>query len=434
MVWKGAKLNRRRVAVVAGLRTPFVRTGTAYRGLTALDLGSAVVTELLARIDLDPAAVDLCVYGQVVQSPAAPNIARELVLRVGLPRSVDAYSVTRACATSTQALVSASQAILAGDVDVALCGGADSLSRPPITYSDRVVDALVAANGARDARGKAQAFSGLRPADLLPKPPGLTELSTGLSMGESCEKMARENRIPREAQDAFAVRSHTRAFDAWEQGIYDGEVMRFRRPPDYEDVVGRDGLVRSDSTTEQLARLEPVFDERHGTITAGNSSPLTDGASALLLMEQRVAKRLGFEPLALVRAWAFSALDPAWQMLMGPSFATPLALERAGIGLGDIDVVDMHEAFSAQVLSNLQAFRSKAWAAEHLGRDSAIGEVPDEKLNLYGGSISLGHPFAATGGRQLLTMARELQRRGGGTALVTQCAAGGLGAAVILER
>ena len=434
MVWKGANLNRRRVAIVAGLRTPFVRTATAYKGLTALDLASAVVTELVSRTDLDPGAIDLCVYGQVVQSATAPNIAREVVLRVGLPRRIDAWSVSRACATSTQALVSASQAILAGDADVALCGGADSLSRPPITYSDKVVDALVAANAARDARGKAQAFSRVRPSDLLPKPPGLTELSTGLSMGESCEKMARDNRISREEQDAFAQRSHVRASEAWEQGIYDAEVMRFRRPPDYQDVVGRDGLVRADSSLERLSRLKPVFDRRHGTITAGNSSPLTDGASALLLLEQRVAKRLGFEPLALVRSWAFAALDPAWQMLMGPAFATPLALERAGLRLGELDLVDMHEAFSAQVLSNLQAFRSRAFAREHLGRDEAVGDVPDEKLNVHGGSISLGHPFAATGGRQLLTMARALQRRGGGTALVTQCAAGGLGAAVILER
>ena len=434
MAWKGAQLNRRRVAIVAGLRTPFVRTGTAYKGLTALDLGSAVVTELLARSDLDPDVVDLVVYGQVVQSATAPNIAREIVLRSVLPRRVDAFSVTRACATSTQALVTASQAILAGDADVAICGGADSLSRPPITYSDKVVDALVAANLARDARSKAQAFAGVRPGDLLPKPPGLVELSTGLSMGESCEKMARENRISREDQDAFALRSHTRAAEAWESGVYDAEVMRFRRPPDYEDVVARDGLVRGDTSPEQLARLEPVFDRRHGTITAGNSSPLTDGASALLVMELKTAKRLGFEPLATVRSWAFAALDPGWQMLMGPSFSTPLALERAGLTLADVDLVDMHEAFSAQVLSNLQAWESKEWAKEHLGRDEAIGELPHDKLNVHGGSISLGHPFAATGARQLLTMANELERRGGGTALVTQCAAGGLGAAVVLER
>jgi acetyl-CoA acyltransferase len=253
-------------------------------------------------------------------------------------------------------------------------------------------------------------------------------------MGDSAEKMAKENGISREAQDAFAIRSHTKAVEAWEAGIFDDEVMPFPLPPSYRDVVERDTIPRSDSTAEKLATLRPVFDRKYGSVTAANASPLTDGASAVILMAEETAKALGYEPRAFIVSYGFAALDPNWQLLMGPSFATPLALDRAGMTLADIDVVDMHEAFAAQILSNTQAFASREFAERHLGRSEAIGEIDEDTFNIYGGSISLGHPFGATGARQLLTMANELNRRGGGTALVTQCAAGGLGAAVVLEK
>jgi acetyl-CoA acyltransferase len=253
-------------------------------------------------------------------------------------------------------------------------------------------------------------------------------------MGDSAEKMAKENGITREAQDAYAISSHTKATAAWTEGVFDTEVMPYRIPPKYSTTVTQDTIPRSDSTMEKLSSLKPVFDRNYGSVTAANSSPLTDGASAILLMEESVAKSLGFEPLAYIRSYGFAALDPNWQLLMGPAFATPIALDRAGMTLQDIDVIDMHEAFAAQVLSNMQAFASNDFAKKRLGRDKAIGEIDESKFNLYGGSISLGHPFGATGARQLITMAHELNRRGSGTALVTQCAAGGLGAAVILEK
>lgn len=423
-----------RVAIVGGLRTPFVKSGTSYKHVSTLDLAMGVVSELIARLNLNPSELDRVVYGQVVASIDTPNIARELVLGCGLPRHIDGYSVTRACATSTQALVSGAQAIMTGEADVVVCGGADSLSRPPITYSDPMIDALMDANAARDPLAKAKAFLELKPKDLLPKAPAIKEAFTGLTMGESAEKMAKENGISRAAQDAFAMRSHKRAAAAWDNGIFADEVMHFPVPPDYEHVVSRDGLIRADTTAEKLASLSPVFDRMHGTVTAGNSSPLTDGASAVVLMREEKAKALGYEPLAFVKSWGFAALDPCWQLLMGPAFAAPLALERAGLRLADMDLIDMHEAFAAQILSNVQAFESDAWAQKHLGRETALGEIREERLNIYGGSISLGHPFGATGTRQALTMARELSRRGGGTALLTQCAAGGLGAALILER
>lgn len=424
----------RRVAVVGGLRTPFMKAGTAFRDLSTLDLGATVTTELLQRSNLDGAAIDQVVMGAVVADVAAPNIAREVVMRCNLPASVDAYSVSRACATSTQAIVSATRSILLGDADIVIAGGSDTLSKPPIMYDEKVVDALMVAAAAKDLPSKVKAFARLRPGDLAPRPPALADLSSGLTMGDAAEKMARENGISRRAQDEYSLGSHQKAVAAWESGIYDDEVMHLPIPPKYRETIARDGIPRADTTLEKLASLRPVFDRRYGTVTAATSSPLTDGAAVVLLMEEKTARRRGFEPLAYVKAWAFAALDPAWQMLMGPAFATPKALDRAGMTLEDIDVIDMHEAFAAQVLSNLQAFESREWAQRFLGRDAPIGKIPTDRLNLYGGSISLGHPFAATGARQTLTMANELRRRDRGTALITQCASGGLGAALILER
>jgi acetyl-CoA acyltransferase len=424
----------RRVAIVGGLRTPFVKAGTSFRNLSTLDLGAIVTNELLLRSNLEAGQIDQVIFGAVVADVGAPNIAREIVMRCNMPASVDAYSVSRACATSTQAIVNGAKSILLDEAEIVIAGGSDTLSKPPITYDDKVVDALMAANAAKDLPSKVKAFARVRPGDLAPRPPALSDLSSGLTMGAAAEKMARENGVTRKAQDEYAYESHMKAAAAWENGIYDGEVMPLPVPPKYAKTVVQDGIPRADSTLEKLSSLRPAFDRKYGSVTAGNSSPLTDGAAAVLLMEEKTARKLGFEPKAFIRSWGFAALDPAWQMLMGPSFATPIALERAGLSLADIDVIDMHEAFSAQMLSNLQAFGSVEWAKKYLDRDEPIGEIPPDKLNLYGGSISLGHPFAATGARQALTMANELQRRETGTALVTQCAAGGLGAALILER
>lgn len=434
MAQRTAAAGRRRAVIVAGLRTPFVKAGTDFRSLSTLDLAAACVTELMERTPLERGQVDQVVFGAVVVDVAGPNIAREVVLRTGFPASVDAYSVSRACATSTQAIVNGAMAIEAGDADIAIAGGADSLSRPPIMYDEAVVDALMAANAAKDLPSKVRAFSTVRPKDLAPRPPALADLSSGLTMGDAAEKMARENGISRHQQDTYTLGSHHKAVEAWDKGIFDNEVMPLPVPPGYKTTVATDGIPRADTTMDKLAGLKPVFDRRYGTVTAGNSSPLTDGAAAVVLADEATADRLGMEPLAAVRSWGFAALDPAWQMLMGPAFATPVALQRAGLTLDDIDVVDMHEAFAAQMLSNLEAFASPQWAQRHLDRKQPIGEIPSDRLNLYGGSISLGHPFAATGARQALTMANELARRGSGRALVTQCAAGGLGAALVLER
>ena len=427
-------MQRSRVAIVSGLRTPFARQGTAYKGLSALELGCIVVRELLARTGIDPALVGLVVYGAAVPNPAAPNIAREIVLGTGMPKSIEAFSVVRACATSFQSATSAAESILAGQHEVALVGGADSASDVPITVSRKLAAALVAAQKARSLGEKLRAFAHLGPRDLLPVPPVLREPSTGLTMGEHAERMAKDAGVSRVDQDRFAHRSHQRAAAAWDRGFFDAEVMQVVPPPGFDRPIAQDNLVRRESKVESYAKLDPVFDRQHGSVTAGNSSPLTDGASALLLMKEEKAKSLGIVPLGYLRSWAYAALDPQDGLLMGPAYASPRALDRAGLRLADMDLVDIHEAFAAQVLCNTRAFSSRRFAEEKLGRTSGpLGEIDEERLNVHGGSIALGHPFAATGARMMHTVLRELKRRGGQFGLATACAAGGLGAAVVLE-
>jgi acetyl-CoA acyltransferase len=349
-----------------------------------------------------------------------------------MPRDIEAFSVSRACATSYQSTVSIVEAINSGVIDCGIAGGADSASDVPIAVSKRLALALTWASKARTIGERLRAFKDVKPGDLVPVPPALTELSTGLTMGESAEKMAKENHIPREAQDAFAHRSHTLASAAYRKGRFAEQVMTLYVPPKYTSI-SRDNLVREDSEVEAYARLRPVFDRAYGSITAGNSSPLTDGASALLLMSDERARAEGRSALGYVKSYAFSAVDPAGQMLMGPAYATPMALDRAGLRLQDMTLVDMHEAFSAQVLSNTQAFESASFAREKLGKNERIGEIDWDAFNPNGGSIAIGHPFAATGARQILQTLAELRRRKGQFALVTACAAGGLGAAMVLE-
>lgn len=422
-----------RIAIVAGLRTPFQKQGTGFRTLSTVDLATLVVSELLQRSGVKAREISLCVYGQVVPTLDWLNIAREVVLRAGLPRSVEAYSVSRACATSIQAMTSAAESMLAGQHEVALVGGADSMSDVPLGLSRALRDALLKVQKGRTPIEKLQAFRALKPRDLVPPIPGFSrEPTTGEQMGEAAEKMAKENQIARSWQDEIALASHRNAARAWADGTYREEVMTVLAPP-FREAVGEDNIVRSDTTLDALARLKPAFDRAHGTITAGNSSPLTDGASALLLMSESRARALGHRPLGFLTSWAYAAVDPAWQLLMGPVFAAPRALDRAGLSLQDMALVDMHEAFAAQVASNIQAIESDAFCQRHLGRP-ALGQIDRERLNVNGGSIALGHPFAATGGRMVLSTLRELRKRGGQHALLTLCAAGGLGAAVVLEN
>ena len=422
----------RRVAIVAGLRTPFARSGTTLKSLSAIELGKRVVAELIQRSEIDGKLVEAVVFGTVVPSVVAPNIAREVSLLPMLPKGVQSFTVGRACASANQAITDAADQIVLGHADVIIAGGAESLSNVPILHSRGMSDALVAASRARTFGGRVRALARVRPRDLVPITPAIAEPSTGESMGESAEKMAKINAIPRADQDHFALRSHRLAAAGTEDGRLTAEIAAVFVPPAF-DAVTSDNGIRADSTMEQLRALKPVFDRKYGTVTAGNSSPLTDGGSAVLLMSEECAKALGYTPLAYIRSYSYAALDPGEQLLMGPVLAAPVALERAGLDLRDIDLIEMHEAFAAQVHCNLHGLESKAWA-ERAGYSKPVGEVDRAKLNVMGGSLSIGHPFGATGGRILTTLCNELARRDAQFGLMTVCAAGGMGHAMVIER
>lgn len=424
----------RRVAIVEGCRTPFARAGSVFRKMSAIDLGTHAVRELLARSGVDPAEVDELVYGTVVHAVTAPNIAREVGLAAGIPPSSPAFTVSRACASANQAITSGAEAIALGQADVVVAGGAESLSDIPLLVSSGLRDALLTANRARSATGKAKALAGVRPKHLAPQTPAIAEPSTGETMGESAERMAQENGISREEQDRWALRSHQLAAAGTADGRLTREIVPVYIPPDFDEVVDSDNGIRTDTSLEKLAKLSPAFDRKYGTVTAGNASPLTDGASAVLLMSEERAKALRLEPLGYIRSYAYAALAPHDQLLQGPFYAAPTALDRAGMSMSDIDLWEIHEAFAAQVLSNLQWFDSDQKAREKLGRDSKIGILPEERINVMGGSVAIGHPFGATGGRLTVTLLNEMKRRGVGIGLITVCAAGAMGFAMVVER
>ncbi|MET0395831.1 MAG: acetyl-CoA C-acyltransferase FadI [Longimicrobiaceae bacterium] len=426
--------NGRRVAIVQGCRTPFAKSGTAFRDLSAVELGKVAVRELIARADLDPAEIDHVIYGTVVQSVQEPNIAREVTLGSGIPASVPSFTVGRACASSNQAITSGAEQILAGQADVVVAGGAESLTDVPILFSPEMRNALVRASKARSLPERIQAFRAIRPKHLAPITPAIAEPTTGLTMGESAEKMAQENGISRETQDRWALRSHQLAAAATADGRLTAEIAPVYVPPRFDEVVTADNGIRADTSLEKLSTLKPVFDRRYGTVTAGNASPLTDGASAVLLMSEERAKALGYEPLGYIRSYAYASLDPGDQLLQGPVYAAPVALDRAGISMKDIDLLEIHEAFAAQVLSNMQWWDSDEIARKRLGRDKAIGVPPEDRINVMGGSIAIGHPFGATGGRVTVTLLNELKRRGGQFGMISVCAAGAMGFVMIVER
>src|SRR5438874_6490021 len=404
--------NGRRVAIVAGVRTPFAKAGTAFKSISAIDLGKLCVAELLQRTNLDGKEVQGLVFGTVIPSVLAPNIAREVSLMPQLPKGVQAFTVSRACASANQAITDAADQIALGNLDVAIAGGSESLSNIPILHSQGMAETLVAASKAKSLAARLKIFARLRPRDFVPITPAIAEPTTGETMGQSAEKMAKLNAITREEQDQFALRSHRLAAAGTADGRLTAEIMPVYVPPKFDSVLTSDNGIREDTSYEQLAALKPVFDRKYGSVTAGNSSPLTDGGACVLLMSEEKAKALGYPPLGIIRSYAYAALDPGEQLLQAPVLAAPVALKRAGLISHDIDLVEMHEAFAAQVLSNLKGFESQAWA-ERAGLTKPVGEVDRSRLNVMGGSVAIGHPFGATGARITTTLLHALRRRGG---------------------
>ena len=383
------------------------------------------------RSDVPLDVVDVAVLGSVVQNVHTTNVAREAALAAGFPPSVPAHTVTMACISSNRACTTAIDEIRSARARFAVAGGTECLSDVPMQLRKALRRRIVDARRARPAE-LLKLASGLRPSDLLPETPAIAEYSTGKTMGESGEELAALYGVSRADQDAFALASHRRAHEAWEAGHYEDVVPV--SVPSAAELVRRDNGMRPDSTPEQLASLPPAFVRPQGTLTAGNSTFLTDGASAALLGSSEAAAAHGLHPLARFGPHVFVAQPPDAELLLGPAFAIPRVLDAAGLTLADIDVFEIHEAFAGQILAVLRALASVDFARDRLNRTSAVGEIPLDRLNTWGGSLALGHPFGATGVRLITTAARRLVAEDGHFALVAACAAGGLGTAMLLER
>lgn len=422
-----------RIAIIDGARIPFGKAWGVYKDWTEADLGRAAVREAIERSELDPELVDEVVMGCVSAPMNGPNVAREVVLRSPLPRSVPAYTVQMYCASSAVGAINAAGDILMGGADVAVVGGVESMSGAQARISLPLTQALNEVSSAQSPAQMLGAFKDVEAKDLLPDVPAIAEPTTGERMGDSAEKMAKKYDISRRDQDEYAQMTHHRTAAAYEEGKFP-EVVPVLTGEDFDEPVERDTNLRPDTSIEQMEKLSPAFDKKHGTITAANASPLTDGASAVILMRESVAEELGYEPKAYIRSYATVGVDLfEMPMLMGPTLATPKALARADLSLEDMDLIEMHEAFAAQILANV-----KVWGSEELcrdvGLDEAIGEVDMDIFNVNGGSIPIGHPFGATGTRMVMQLAGEMERRDVQHGLMTLCAAGGLGATLVFER
>jgi len=419
--------------LVDGIRTPFLKSGTDYNDLMAYDLGRYAIQGLLARNDVDPATIDRVIMGNVIQEIKTSNVARESALGAGIPNTVPAFTIALACISSNQAIASGVDLIRSGQSKIILAGGTETMSDIPVRFKKKFRQKVLEARKYKSPLDFLKFLKGLRPKDLLPELPAIAEFSTGETMGKSADRMSARFGISRNDQDEFAMRSHHMAAKATAEGLLDQELFPVKVPPKF-NVTEKDNGFRADTSMEKLAKLRPAFIKPHGTITAGNSSFLTDGASACFVMEEQTALSLGLKPKAYLREYNFVSQDPKDELLLGPAYATPKVLDQMNLSLSDIDVFEIHEAFAGQVLSVLAALDSDEFAKKSLNRDSKVGAIPMDKINTMGGSLSLGHPFGATGARLVTTAANRLHREDGKYALVTACAAGGQGHAIILEK
>jgi acetyl-CoA C-acetyltransferase/acetyl-CoA acyltransferase len=423
-----------RIAILDGVRTPFCKAGGALKDVAADDLGALVVGELLARGSIDPTAIDEVVFGNVAQPTESANVARVIALKAGIPQNVIAHTVHRNCASGMQSITAAALEILAGRAETIVVGGTESMSHIPLIYGRKMTALFVQLMRARTVRQRARALARFRPSFLKPVVAlqlGLTDPICELNMGETAEILARRFGISREEQDAWACESHHRAAAAARQGRLGEEIIPVIAAPAYAVCDADDGP-RPGQTMEALAKLRPYFNRQAGTVTVGNSCPITDGAVALMLTSEKKAKALGVEPLGYLTAWSYAALENEC-MGLGPAYATARLLEETGGSLDDFELIELNEAFAAQVIANERAFASDDFARDHLGRRRALGTIDRDRLNVNGGAIALGHPVGATGTRLVLTLLHELRRRGCQRGLATLCIGGGQGAALAVE-
>jgi len=423
----------KKVVLIDGCRTPFLRSGTSYMDLMSYQLGQFAIKGLLVKTGIDPSIVDSVVMGCVIANIKTPNVAREAALTAGIPNTTPCHTVSQACISANRAIADGCLEIMTGQSDIVIAGGIDHTSDTPIQFPRKMRKKLFKAQRIKTMMDNLKFVFSLRPSDFAPERPQVAEYTTNRVMGQDCDIMAASFGISRAEQDEFAVRSHQLAAKAHEEGHLPAEMVEVTLPPKFEPI-GRDNGVRGNSTLEKVARLRPAFDKKFGTLTAANSSFLTDGASATLLMSEEKAKELGLTPKAEVVAFAFTGQRLEDELLLGPAYAVSKVLKKAGMELSDMDVIEFHEAFAGQILTNIKALASDEFAQQNLGRDKAVGEVDMSKFNLWGGSLSIGHPFGATGGRIITTTANRLQKEGGKYGILAACAAGAHGHAMILKR
>ncbi len=419
----------RPVAVIAGARLPFARSNSHYAHESNHALLTATLRALVERTGLQGELLGEVVAGAVLKHPRERDLTREALLDSGLAPETPAYDLQQACATGLEAVVSVANKIALGQIEAGIAGGVDTTSEAPLSINDELRRLLLEANRTRTLAGRARLLGRFRPRQLIPEIPRNAEPRTGLSMGEHCALMAEQWQIPRSAQDELAAQSHRRLAGAYERGFLDDLVVPF-------NGLERDQNLRPNSTPESLARLAPAFGGPAGTITAGNASALCDGASAVLLASKEWAREHELPVLAYLTDAQAAAVDHARGgegLLMAPAYAMPRILDRAGIGLGDFDLYEIHEAFAAQVLCTLRAWEDPVFCRERLGRESPLGEIDPQRLNVNGGSLAAGHPFAATGGRIVAAMAKALHERGGGRGVISICAAAGQGLLVTMK-
>jgi acetyl-CoA acetyltransferase family protein len=421
------------IAILEGIRTPFAKAYGPLASVPAQELGRLATTAVLERAGVRPDRVDQVVFGNVAMPPDAANIARVIALLSGIPRDRIAHSVQRNCASGMEAITTAAQLIQLGEARTIVAGGVESMSRIPLLYNRAATDLYMRLAKAKSWRQRLGTLLRFRPRHFKPiigVQLGLTDPVCGLIMGDTAELIARDFSLTRQEQDAFALESHRRAADAQKRGVLGEEIT-----PVSAQIAGRavteDVGPRKDQTMEALARLKPFF-QKDGTVTVGNSCSITDGAAAMIVMPGEAVRAEGRQPLGYLRAYAYAGCDPS-RMGMGPVFATSKLLQKTGLSLRDIELIEMNEAFAAVVLSNEKAFASQQFAREHLGRDTALGDIDRSRLNVNGGAIALGHPVGATGTRLVLTLLKELRRRNLRRGLATLCVGGGQGAALLVE-
>ena len=426
---------KERIAIVDGIRTPMDKAGGKLKDIAADDLAAYPIQEILIRTGIKPEEVDELILGNVAQPAKAANIARVAALKAGLPNSVPAYTVHRNCASGMESITSGANKILAGEAGIIVAGGVESMSNIPFLFGRKMTEFFQNLQKAKSFGKKLKIFLSFRPYFLKPEIgiiQGLTDPVSGLIMGSTAEVLAREFHITRQAQDEFALLSHRRAAKAIHEGIFQQEIMPLPLPPEYRETVTADGGVRENQTIEALAKLPPYFDRINGTVTVGNSCPLTDGAAAVVLMSESLAKERGIKPLGYLREYAYASLEPE-RMGLGPAYATAKLLDKTGASMKDFEIIEMNEAFAVQIIANEIAFPSAEFAKKFLNRTKPIGELNIDIMNVNGGAIALGHPVGMTGTRLVIHVLKELRRRSKNTGLASLCVGGGQGAALFLE-